>query len=63
MKLINKECKLKVDGDYLLIADFKERTVRTVCGDFYYDYDISFDDFFRFAKQIEAIDIIQKENS
>lgn len=38
---------------YLLLADFKEREVRTNCGDFYYDYSISFDDFIKFAHLIE----------
>ena len=44
--------------DYILIADFDKRVVSTNCGDFYYDYDISFDDFLKFARHIEKQDKI-----
>lgn len=37
----------------LLYADFDTGYVRTNCGDFYYDYDISFDDFLKFAEFIK----------
>ena len=37
----------------LLYADFKEKCVTTNCGDFYYDYSISFDDFIKFAEFIK----------
>lgn len=43
---------------YLLIADFDKRVVITHCGDFYYDYDINFDDFLKFARYIEKEDKI-----
>ena len=48
-----KELRLKDEDTYLLVADFKEKEVRTNCGDFYYDYSISFDDFIKFAHFIE----------
>ena len=44
--------------NYILIADFDKRVVTTNYGDFYYDYDISFDDFLKFAKHIEKEDKI-----
>lgn len=48
---------------YLLIVDFKNRTVTTNCGDFYYGYDISFDDFIKFADYIKEQDkILNGEN-
>lgn len=37
----------------LLYADFERGYVRTNCGDFYYDYEISFEDFIKFAKFIK----------
>lgn len=39
--------------DDLLIADFKKRVVSTNCGDFYLDYEISFDDLFKFVDYIK----------
>lgn len=54
MKTVMKTVKLTDDdGVILLTADFNEKTVRTDCGDFYYDYNISFDDFIKFAHFIE----------
>lgn len=45
------------DGnDIVLYADFKNRVVRTNCGDFYYDYDISFDDLFIFSDYVKNMD-------
>lgn len=52
-KLVNEPFDKNDDSDYLMTADFENRTVRTNCGDFYYDYDISFDDFIKFAHFIE----------
>lgn len=46
----------KYESCYILVADFKTRTVTTNCGDFYYDYSIDFDDFIKFAKYIEETD-------
>lgn len=43
----------KDKDSYLLIADFDKKEVTTNCGDFYYDYSISFDDFIKFARYIE----------
>ena len=41
------------DNDYLLVADFDRKVVRTNCGDFYLDYEISFDDLFKFVDYIK----------
>lgn len=43
----------KYQDCYILKADFDKKEVTTNCGDFYYDYSISFDDFIKFAKHIE----------
>lgn len=51
-----REIKSKLYGDedsILLQADFKNGCVTTNCGDFYFDYDIPFDDFIKFAKFIK----------
>ena len=56
-KLYDDE-EAKDSDSYSLIADFDKRVVSTNCGDFYYDYDISFDDFLKFAKHIEKEDKI-----
>ena len=37
----------------LLYANFEDKTISTNCGDFYYDYSISFEDFIKFAHFIE----------
>ena len=40
----------EIDGEcYLFYADLHKGFVMTNCGDSYYDYDISFDDFIKFA--------------
>lgn len=52
----------KDSESYKLIADFDKRVVSTHCGDFYYDYDISFDDFLKFARHIEKEDKIYSKN-
>ena len=39
----------KYDNDYLLVADFDRKVVSTNCGDFYLDYEISFDDLFKYV--------------
>lgn len=51
-KLYDDE-EAKDSDSYTLIADFDKRVVSTNCGDFYHDYDISFDDFLKFARHIE----------
>lgn len=45
---------LRLVDEEELIVDFKNRVVRTNCGDFYMDYDIPFDDLF------ELVDYIKK---
>lgn len=54
-KLIDRDDELDISSIYLT-ADFKNRTVRTNCGDFYYDYDIDFDGLFRFVEQVKQMD-------
>lgn len=49
----NDEDAEKDIDDYLLMADFNKKEVRTNCGDSYYDISLSFDDFIKFAKHIE----------
>lgn len=39
-----------------LHADFERRVIRTECGDSYMDYEISFDDFIKFAKLVDKED-------
>lgn len=41
-----------------LYADFERRVIRTECGDSYMDYEISFDDFIKFAKLVDKEDTI-----
>lgn len=42
------------DGDSTLFTiDWKGEAVRTECGDFYYDYDISFEDIKRLYETIK----------
>lgn len=43
-------------SDAILYADFKNRVVRTNCGEFCYDYDISFDDLFMFIDYVKNMD-------
>lgn len=51
------EEKLSTETDHVaLIAYYEEREVRTCCGDFYYDYSISFDDLFRFVEHIKEME-------
>lgn len=52
-KLVDEPFDKNDDSNYLMIADFERRVVRTNCGDFYYDYGISFYDFTKFAHFIE----------
>lgn len=54
-KLIDRDDELDMPS-VQLIADFKRRTVRTNCGDFYYDYDIDFDGLFSFVEQVKQMD-------
>ena len=54
----DKEDAEKYPTCYVLIADFKERKITTNCGDYYYDYEFSFDDFIKFAKAVEEQDKI-----
>lgn len=49
--LIKKE--EKYGDEVLLWADFENGCVCTNCGDYYYDYSISFDDFIKFAEFIK----------
>lgn len=42
--MANKPTEFKSDETTLFEIDWEQRTVRTACGDFYYDYDISFDE-------------------
>lgn len=53
----DKDAK-KYSESYVFIADFDNREIETNCGDFYYDYGVSFDDFFKFAKEVEKMDKI-----
>ena len=46
--------RFRLEDDAKLIPDFKNRVVATNCGDFYLDYDISFDELF------ELVDYIKK---
>ena len=39
----------------VLIADFERGYVSTNCGDSYYDYEISFDNFIKFADYIRGL--------
>lgn len=52
-KLVDEPIDKNDDSNYLMIADFERRVVGTNCGDFYYDYEIGFDDFIKFAHFIE----------
>lgn len=64
--MIIKDFKLYSDEEdaenyptsYVLMADFKKRQITTNCGDYYYDFEFSFDDFIKFAKAIEEQDKI-----
>lgn len=53
--MYNKATKQLADEEnrVLFYALLEEGFVRTNCGDFYYDYDISFDDFIKFAEFIK----------
>ena len=58
----SNQCKFYFDDEdgakypetYNLLIDFDKREVSTNCGDFYYDYSISFDDFIKVAEFIKA---------
>ena len=52
--LIRKDEESDENSTPLLFADMKRKVVITNCGDFYYDYEISFEDFIRFAKFLEG---------
>lgn len=54
-KLVDYDTELGIDS-ILLMANFVDRTVRTNCGDFYYDYEIPFDDLFRFVDHIKKME-------
>ena len=66
-KIITSETsKLCYDEDldeYILEADYAKREVTTNCGDSYYDLTIDFDDFIKFAKQIEEKDNIYNKGN
>ena len=52
---------LRISGDPYLIEDFKNRVVRTNCGDSYLDYDIPFDDLFELVDYIKKTEKEMKE--
>ena len=54
MIIINNTLKESKDSTPLLIADMERKVVITNCGDFYYDYEIPFEDFIRFTKFLEG---------
>ena len=54
---------LRISGDPYLIEDFKNRVVRTNCGDYYLDYDIPFDDLFKLVDYIKKTEREMKEEN
>lgn len=54
-KLIDRDNELGIDS-FLLVANLADRTVRTNCGDFYYDYEIPFDDLYKFVDYIKKME-------
>lgn len=51
----------KYPDAYNLLIDFENREVTTNCGDFYYDYTVSFDDFIKVAEYIKEKEMRNNE--